>query len=135
MRRRSGAPRAGALAVSAGDEQPVQDAREAGGLLEQTRLANNGPPLNKITPVAKRLTKASKSVAKVKPPEELAPSHALVRSAWELADSAFKLRVDAVAQNSIDIAQRASSAAAGALMVYHRARADQQAVMEPPKRK
>jgi hypothetical protein len=102
-------------------------------LLEQVK-SMKGPPLTQIAPVAKRLTKASKSVAKVKPPGELASGHALIQSAWELADSAFKLRVDAVSQNSVDTAQRASSAAAGALMLYQRARADQQAVMEPPAR-
>jgi hypothetical protein len=57
-----------------------------------------------------------------------------VQSAWELADNAFRLRLESVSMNSIDVAQRASSAAAGALMLYQRARADQQAVMEPPAR-
>jgi hypothetical protein len=59
----------------------------------------------------------------------------LIRSAWELADSAFRLRLQAVSQNSVDVAQRASSAAAGSLMLYQRARADQLAAMEPPARK
>jgi hypothetical protein len=102
-------------------------------LLEQVK-SMKGPPLNQIAPVTKRLAKASKSVAKVTPPTELASGHALILSAWELADSAFKLRVDAVSQNSIDTAQRASSAAAGAVMLFQRARADQQAIMEPPAR-
>ena len=62
---------------------------------------------------------------KCKPPEELASAHAIIGSAWELAQNAFRLRVEAVSANNIDIAQRASSAAAGALMLYQRARADQ----------
>ena len=66
------------------------------------------------------------------PPVELASAHALIVSAWELADNAFRLRLEAVSANSVDTAQRASSAAAGALMLYQRARADQLAVMEPP---
>jgi hypothetical protein len=65
----------------------------------------------------------------------LASTHALIRSAWELADTAFRLRLESVSQNSVDVAQRASSAAAGALMLYQRARADQLAAMEPPARK
>ena len=93
-----------------------------------------GPAANAIAPLSKRLSKSAKSIARVKAPEELASGHALIRSAWELADNAFRLRADAVAQNSVDVAQRASSAAAGALMLYHRARADQQTVMEPPAR-
>jgi hypothetical protein len=35
-------------------------------------------------------------------------------------------------ENNVDMAQRASSAAAGALMLYERARADQLTAMEPP---
>ena len=68
----------------------------------------------------------------MKAPEELAPSHAIISSAWELAQNAFTMRVQAVSANNIDTAQRASSAAAGALMLYQRARADQLTMMEPP---
>jgi hypothetical protein len=103
-------------------------------VLEQVK-AMSGPTLNAITPLSKKLSRSSKSVAKVKAPEDLAPTHALIRSAWELADNALRLRADSVSQNSIDVAQRASSAAAGALMLYQRARADQQTVMAPPARK
>ncbi len=102
--------------------------------LEQVK-AMRGPVPAVIDPLAKRLARSSKTVAKVRPPEELAPGHALIASAWQLADSALRLRLDAVSQNSVDVAQRASSAAAGALMLYQRARADQQAAMEPPARK
>lgn len=97
--------------------------------------AMNGPPVNTITPLAKRLARSSKTVAKVAAPEDLAATHALIRSAWELADSAFRLRLESVSENSVDRAQRASSAAAGALMLYQRARADQLSAMEPPARK
>ena len=97
--------------------------------------AMSGPPVMTITPLAKRLARSSKTVARVAAPEDLAPTHALIRSAWELADNAFRLRLEAVKQNSVDVAQRASSAAAGALMLYQRARADQLAAMEPPARK
>jgi hypothetical protein len=97
--------------------------------------AMRGPSVSAITPLSKRLTRAAKTVAKVKAPDDLAAGHALIRSAWELADNALRLRADAVSQNSIDVAQRASSAAAGALMLYQRARLDQQTAMEPPNRK
>ena len=97
--------------------------------------AMSGPPVTAITPLAKRLARSSKTVAKVAAPEELASTHALIRSAWELAESAFRLRLDSVSGNSVDVAQRASSAAAGALMLYQRARADQLSAMEPPARK
>lgn len=102
--------------------------------LEQVK-SMRGPMSNAIAPLAKRLSRAEKSVTRVNAPEDLAPAHALIRSAWELADNALRLRAEAIRENSIDIAQRASSAAAGALMLYQRARADQQAAMEPPVRK
>ena len=102
--------------------------------LEEVK-AMRGPTPAAITPLTKRLAKSARSVTKVRPPEELAPGHALITSAWELADNALRLRADAVSHNSVDVAQRASSAAAGALMLYQRARADQQAAMEPPARK
>lgn len=102
--------------------------------LEQVR-AMSGPIADTIGPLAKRMTRAARNIAKVAPPDELAQGHALVRSAWELADNAFRLRLEAIADNNVDIAQRASSAAAGALMLYQRARAAQQAAMEPPARR
>ena len=102
--------------------------------LEKVR-AMSGPPTNTIEPLAKRLARSSKTVAKVAAPEPLASTHALIRSAWELADTAFRLRLESVSQNSVDVAQRASSAAAGALMLYQRARAEQLSAMEPPARK
>jgi hypothetical protein len=105
--------------------------KDATSALEQVR-AMNGPPANAIEPLTKRLARANKSFRKVDAPDELASNHAVIASAWELADNAFRLRLQAVASNSIDVAQRASSAAAGALMLYQRARAEQLSAMEPP---
>jgi len=102
--------------------------------LEQVK-SMSGPPVNTIGSLTKRLNAAGKSFKKVSPPDELAAGHGLIASAWQLADNALRLRVEAVSANSVDTAQRASSAAAGALMLYQRARADQLAVMEPPANK
>jgi len=104
---------------------------ESLGALEQIKTMS-GPAVSTIAAMTKRLGAASKSFRKVVAPEELASGHALISSAWQLADNAFRLRLEAVSANSIDVAQRASSAAAGALMLYQRARADQLTVMEPP---
>ena len=101
--------------------------------LEQVKTMS-GPAVNTIAPLAKRLAKAGRSLAKVTPPPELLTGHSLVRSAWELAESALRLRVESVSSNSIDVARRASSAAAGALLLYQRARTDLTAAMEPPPR-
>ena len=99
--------------------------------LEQVK-SMTGPPTHTIAPLVKKIAQANKSFVKVVPPMELASGHSLIVSAWELADNAFKLRIEAVQANNVDIAQRASSAAAGALMLYQRARADQLTLMEPP---
>lgn len=99
--------------------------------LEQVK-SMSGPTVDAMASLNKRLAAANRSFTKVKPPDELASSHALIASAWELAANAFRLRADAVSSNSVDVAQRASSAAAGALMLYERARNQQLATMEPP---
>lgn len=102
--------------------------------LEQVR-AMTGPTVSAIAPLTKRLASASRSFYKVRAPQELASAHAIIANAWELAQNAFRLRLEAVSANNIDTAQRASSAAAGALMLYQRARTDQLNVMEPPRGK
>ena len=107
--------------------------KDVAGPLEQIK-AMSGPAVHTIAPIAKRLAKAGGSLAKVTPPPELMAGHALARSAWELAESALRLRVESVSSNSIDGERRASSAAAGALLLYTRARADLTAAMEPPTR-
>lgn len=99
--------------------------------LEQVK-AMTGPPVTTIDSLMKRLSAASRGFRKVVAPDELANGHAVIASAWELAGNAFRLRLEAVSANSVDVAQRASSAAAGALMLYQRARADQLSAMEPP---
>lgn len=99
--------------------------------LEQVKTMS-GPSITTLDALNKRLSSAARGFRKVVAPDELAAGHALIASAWELADSAFRLRLEAVSANSVDVAQRASSAAAGALMLYQRARADQLTLMEPP---
>lgn len=114
-----------------GSFRVFQDAALA---LEQIR-AMQGPAGHTISPLAKRVAKANRNFQKVNPPSELASPHAVIVSAWELADNAFRLRLQSVQDNNFDMAQRASSAAAGALLLYQRARADQLTVMEPPSAK
>ncbi|MGH9384683.1 MAG: hypothetical protein ACRD2N_10395 [Vicinamibacterales bacterium] len=101
--------------------------------LEEVR-AMVGPKPKAITPIARRLARGNRTLYRVKPPSELAPAHALVRSAWELAESAFRLRIDAALHNNIEGARQASSAAAGALMLYAKARAELDEVMQKPAR-
>ncbi len=105
--------------------------QEAALALDQIR-SMQGPSVHTISPMARRVAQANRNFLKVEPPAELASSHAVIASAWQLADNAFRLRLQSVQDNNIDMAQRASSAAAGALMLYQRARAEQLTAMEPP---
>ena len=105
--------------------------KDAVAALERVK-SMSGPPVTSIGPLTRRLASASKSFQKVQAPDELAQQHAVISNAWELAQNAFAMRVEAVSSNNIDIAQRASSAAAGALMLYQRARNEQLNAMEPP---
>jgi hypothetical protein len=104
---------------------------DAASALEQVK-SMNGPSVEAISSLTKRLAEANRAFVKVKPPDPLANNHAVILSAVELAGNAFQLRVEAISKNRIDVAQRASSAAAGALMLYQQARNQQLAAMEPP---
>ena len=105
--------------------------RSATASLDQVRTLD-GPPVHTVAPIAKRLSEAAVKIGRVTPPPDLVTGHALIRSAWELAENALRLRVESVSANNVDLAQRASSSAAGALMLYQRARADLTTAMAPP---
>jgi hypothetical protein len=68
----------------------------------------------------------------IAPPGELKATHALLISAAHLADSAARIRLDATLAGDMARAWDASSAAAGALMLESRARADLQTLMRAP---
>jgi hypothetical protein len=71
-------------------------------------------------------------MSNIVPPQELAAAHALMVSAAQLASSAVNVRREAVLANDMDGAWNASSAAAGALMLGARARADILSLLRPP---
>jgi hypothetical protein len=93
-----------------------------------------GPKPAAIKPISQRLARGNQSLYRVRPPAELVPAHSLIRSAWELAENAFRLRLDAANRNSIEGARQASSAAAGSLMLFAKARAELDEVMRKPAR-
>lgn len=91
-----------------------------------------GPPPQRLRPLARDLERQRRRLALLDPPPMLAAVHAAFRSAYTLAESAVQLRRDAVAAADVDLAHRASAAAAGALMLLERARADLRAALQPP---
>jgi hypothetical protein len=99
--------------------------------LEDVR-AQAGPPARRLPSIIDRWRKDGRRLDRITPPPDLQPVHALFRSAWEMAEQAFTLRLSAAAGNDTARAQQASSAAAGALMLLARARADLDAALVRP---
>jgi hypothetical protein len=99
--------------------------------LEDVR-AQAGPSARRLPSIIDRWRKDGTRLDRITPPPDLQPVHALFRSAWEMAEQAFALRLSAAAGNDTARAQQASSAAAGALMLLARARADLDAALVRP---
>jgi hypothetical protein len=91
-----------------------------------------GPAPQRLLPLARELNRHARFVALIQPPQQLVNVHSAMRSAFSLAENAVQLRRDAVEAADVELARRASSAAAGALMLLERARADLKAALEPP---
>ena len=91
-----------------------------------------GPPPPQLRPLAQRLDRAARRLALIEPPLELAPVHALFRSAYSLAGNAVQLRLDAAAAADVELARQAAAAASGAMMLLERGRADLAAALKPP---
>lgn len=99
--------------------------------LEDVR-AQAGPPATRLGSLIEGWRRDGLRLDRLSPPEALAPVHALVRTAWSMAEQAYTLRLQAASANDPGRAQQASSAAAGALMLFARARADLDAALARP---
>jgi hypothetical protein len=91
-----------------------------------------GPAPWRLRPLADLLGRESRVLSRIDPPVELSAIHALFRSASELALDAARLRLDAVEAADLELARRASSAAAGAIMLLAKAKMDLDAALRPP---
>lgn len=110
-----------AIRVLEDAEDPLEDVR-----------AQAGPTPQQLKRVLVRFVKARPAVVGTNPPPTLASAHALLQSAWDLADNALKLRLRAVETGDQTRSTAASAAAAGALILSQRARDDlAQAVKAP----
>ena len=85
-----------------------------------------------LTSLGGRLTEAARRLGAVAVPDELKPSHALLQSAVNLADSAVRMRRQAALSGELAPAWDASSAAAGSMMLLARAREDMEATVTLP---
>jgi hypothetical protein len=65
-------------------------------------------------------------------PDELKPSHALLSSAVNLAETAVKTRRHATVSGELQLAWDASSAASGSMMLLSKAKEDMEAAVRLP---
>jgi hypothetical protein len=91
-----------------------------------------GPSPWRLRPLIEVLGRQARILSRIDPPAELTSIHALFRSAAEMAYNAAQLRLDAVEAADLDVARRASSAAAGSILLLSRAHAELDAALRPP---
>jgi hypothetical protein len=94
------------------------------------RLA--GPGASALTKLGAQFEETARQLAGIEPPSELMPVHALLISAATLAANAADARREAVRSGSLAGAWDASAAAAGALMLASKARADMDSLFTFP---
>jgi hypothetical protein len=118
------AARAGVLAAyrRAIAEPMATMRREKPALDDIRRLA--GPSKPRLTELSNALASARRSLDSVTVPEEVTPAHSLLKNALQLASRAAAGRQQAVLTSNMQTAQEASSAAAGAIMLFDKASED-----------
>ena len=94
--------------------------------------ALSGSSAISLTGVQSVTAQILKLIAGIVPPDEVVAAHALLVSAVQMAANAASIRREAALANNMDLAWNASSAAAGALMLGARARADLQTQLKAP---
>jgi hypothetical protein len=82
--------------------------------------------------IGDRMAGHSRALNAVAVPDELKPSHALLVSAVNLAETAMKTRRQAALSGELQLAWDASSAAAGSMMLLNKAREDMEAAIRLP---
>lgn len=91
-----------------------------------------GPDASMLVTLGTRLETAARRLVQIDPPEELRAAHALLVSASRLATNAVDVRREAVRSGSVAGAWDASAAAAGAVMLVSKARAEMDTVFKFP---
>ena len=92
-----------------------------------------GPEAVALTRLTERATRATRELRGVIPPPDLAPIHALLQSACQMAAAAAETRFKAIASGNMTTAWNASAAAAGSLMLLTRARDELDRYLAPPR--
>jgi hypothetical protein len=113
-------------------KKPLGDLARSRPLLEDIRMLA-GPDSESLEQFERRLARMTTHLHGIVVPADASASHAVLNSGLQLATNAVRLRQAAVSSNDLHTAWEASTAAAGALMLLDRARADLARVLEPPR--
>jgi hypothetical protein len=101
------------------------------GLEEIKALA--GPSPKVLADIAERASRGIAMLARMKAPADVHTVHGLLSSALQMAAQAAAMRQKAIQATSMELAWQASSAAAGALMMFERANAELERLSSPPR--
>jgi hypothetical protein len=112
-------------------EPAVAQLRRSANWLEDIR-ALAGPPPQSLTVLERRMAAARRTLMRVKPPAELDAAHALFDNAVKMVVRAAQARRNAVESNDMTVAWEASSAAAGARLMFERAIDEINRLTSPP---
>ena len=91
-----------------------------------------GPEPRLLPRLERRFVMARQQLAAITPPAELQPVHALYTSAFQMATRAASSRRTAVSSGEMSLAWEASSAAAGALLLFQNAGEELNRLTTPP---
>ncbi len=91
-----------------------------------------GPEPRLLPRLEQRFVMARQQLAAITPPAELQPAHALYTSAFQMATRAASTRRTAVSSGEMSLAWEASSAAAGALLLFQNAGEELNRLTTPP---
>ncbi|MBW8713269.1 MAG: hypothetical protein JF632_04200 [Acidobacteria bacterium] len=105
--------------------------RSSGRLLESIRQLA-GPEPRLLPHLEQRLVMARQQLAAITPPPDLQAVHALLTSTFQMAGRAVSSRRNAVSSGNLSLAWEASSAAAGALMLFQNAGDELDRLTTPP---
>lgn len=97
------------------------------------RLA--GPVPATLSALRSRLEGGAERLQRMRVADAMRDAHDLLVGAWQFAETAVRTRQDAIGSGDMATAWRASSAAAGALMMLGRVQAEMRSLVEPPQLK
>jgi hypothetical protein len=118
-------------AYRAAIEPAVAQLRRSATWLEDIR-ALAGPSPGSLTVLERRMAAARRTLTRVKPPAELDAAHVLFENTVKMIVRAAQSRRNAVKSNDMTVAWEASSAAAGARLMFERALDEINRLTSPP---